>query len=166
MLNGIERNAWGEVTMRQPRFGELEYEGKKRKTRREIFLEPDGWSDPVGYAGRVDLAVLSESGPGPSALRVIVDAADTLCAAVLQPERPWHGGPALRGGVGETVRGTEALRPVAGRDNDTELPTSAGREPVGRGADGGDQPPPGTPGAAAAGGHHSGREHHRGAVVD
>ena len=35
----MERNGWGETTMRQPTFGELEYESKKRKTRREIFLE-------------------------------------------------------------------------------------------------------------------------------
>ncbi len=39
----------------------------------------------MGSFGKVDSAVLSESGPGPSALRVVVDAADTLCAAVLQP---------------------------------------------------------------------------------
>ena len=39
----------------------------------------------MGDAGRADPAVLSQGGPGPSALRVVVDAADTLCAAVLQP---------------------------------------------------------------------------------
>ena len=39
----------------------------------------------MGSFGRADSAVLSESGSGPSALRVVVNAADTLCAAVLQP---------------------------------------------------------------------------------
>ena len=79
----------------QPTFGELEYESKKRKTRREIFLERMDGLIPWGSDGRSDLAVLSESGPGPAALRVVVDAADTLCAAVLQP--PLSRGQALRG---------------------------------------------------------------------
>ena len=39
MANRIERNASGETTMSQPTFGELEYESKKRRARREIFLE-------------------------------------------------------------------------------------------------------------------------------
>ena len=39
----------------------------------------------MGSFGRADTAVLSESGSGPSALRAVVNAADTLCAAVLQP---------------------------------------------------------------------------------
>ena len=34
--------------MRQPTFGELEYESKKRKTRREIFLEGMGGLIPWG----------------------------------------------------------------------------------------------------------------------
>ena len=34
-----DRNVWGEDTMGQPTFADLEYESKKRKTRREIFLE-------------------------------------------------------------------------------------------------------------------------------
>ena len=74
--------------MRQPTFGDLEYESKKRKTRREIFLERMDGLIPWESFGRADTAVLSQGGPGPSALRVVVDAADTLCAAVLQSERP------------------------------------------------------------------------------
>ena len=34
--------------MRQPTFGELEYESKKRKTRREIFLQGMGGLIPWG----------------------------------------------------------------------------------------------------------------------
>ena len=30
---------WGEWVMGQPTFADLEYRGKKRKTRRELFLE-------------------------------------------------------------------------------------------------------------------------------
>ena len=33
---------WGEDTMDEPTFADLEYESKKRKTRREIFLERMG----------------------------------------------------------------------------------------------------------------------------
>ena len=32
------RDVWGEDTMYQPTFADLDYESKKRKTRREIFL--------------------------------------------------------------------------------------------------------------------------------
>ena len=33
------RDEWGELVMDQPTFSDLEYQGKKRKTRREQFLE-------------------------------------------------------------------------------------------------------------------------------
>ena len=33
-----DRNVWGEDTIDQPTFADLEYESKKRKTRWEIFL--------------------------------------------------------------------------------------------------------------------------------
>ena len=54
MRNRIERNARGETTMRQPTFGDLEYESKKRKTRREIFLERmDGLIPWEGLENRI-----------------------------------------------------------------------------------------------------------------
>ena len=34
-----DRDVWGEDTMDQPTFAGLEYDSKKRKTRREIFLD-------------------------------------------------------------------------------------------------------------------------------
>ncbi len=46
-------------------FAELEYDRKKRRTRRELFLGADGAADPLGTTGRSDRAVLSE---GPAAV--------------------------------------------------------------------------------------------------
>ena len=86
--------------MEQPTFGELEYESKKRKTRREIFLERMDWSDSVASAGSAYPAALSQGGTRPAAVSVVGDAAHLLCAVVLQPERSGHGGYALRGRVG------------------------------------------------------------------
>ena len=80
--------------MNQPTFADLDYESKKRKTRREKFLERmDGlipWEERIR-------PVLSQGRSWSAALRVIGDATDTLRAVVLQPERPWDGGHALRG---------------------------------------------------------------------
>ena len=99
--------------MEQPTFGELEYENKKRKTRREKFLERKGlipweWKKRPYYpkAGR---------GRRPYELSAMLRIPVCSC---LQPERSRHGGPALRGGVGETVRGAETVGSVAGRDDD------------------------------------------------
>ena len=50
-----------------------------------------------------------------------------LRAAVLQPERPGNGGPALRGGVGAAFRGPAADGRAAGRDDDSEVPAPAWR---------------------------------------
>ena len=71
--------------MHQPTFGDLEYESKKRKTRREIFLERMDGLIPWGMLEERIRPYYPEGGPGPAALRVVSDAADTLCAAVLQP---------------------------------------------------------------------------------
>ena len=46
-------------------FAELEYDSKKRRTRREIFLEKMEGADSLATAGGSDRAVLSEGWPWP-----------------------------------------------------------------------------------------------------
>ena len=54
--------------MDQPTFADLEYESKKRKTRREIFLERmDGLIPWEQFAERIR-PVLSQGRPGPATL--------------------------------------------------------------------------------------------------
>ena len=37
--------------MEQPTFADVEYESKKRRTRREVFPGTDGWSDSLAASG-------------------------------------------------------------------------------------------------------------------
>ena len=83
--------------MGQRTFADVDYESKKRKTRREVFLERMDRLIPVGGVGGPHPAVLSEGGTRAPSVRVVGDAEDPLRAAVLQSERPGHGGHALRG---------------------------------------------------------------------
>ena len=69
-----------------------------------------GRPDAVGAVGGAYPAVLSLGETGAPSLPPVDDAAGSLRAVVLQPERPGHGGPALRGRVGAAVRGTAADR--------------------------------------------------------
>ena len=52
----------------QPTFADLEYDGKKRKTRREMFLERMDGLIPWEKLEEAHPAVLSQGGPGPPAL--------------------------------------------------------------------------------------------------
>ena len=54
--------------MDQPTFADLEYESKKRKTRREIFLERMDALIPWEQMGRAHPSVLSQGGPRPSTI--------------------------------------------------------------------------------------------------
>ena len=74
--------------MEQPTFADLEYDGKKRKTRRERFLERMDGLIPWEAARGPHPTVLSEGGPRASSLRSVSDVAHSLCAVVLQSERP------------------------------------------------------------------------------
>ena len=46
----------------QPTFADLDYQRKKRKTRREAFLERMGRSGSLGEVGRAYPVLLPESG--------------------------------------------------------------------------------------------------------
>ena len=72
--------------MEQPTFADVEYESKKRKTRRERFLERmDGLIPWERLEGRIR-PFYPHGGPGTPSLCTVGDAADTLRAAVLQPQ--------------------------------------------------------------------------------
>ena len=68
--------------MDQPTFARLEYQGKKRKTRRELFLERmDGLIPWQKLEERIRPS-LCQAGQGAPALPPAGDAADSLRAAV------------------------------------------------------------------------------------
>ena len=57
--------------MEQPSFASLEFQNKKRKTRREAFLERDGRPDSLGAVGGAD--------PAPITPKRVEDASLTTC---------------------------------------------------------------------------------------
>ena len=75
--------------MDQPTFAELEFQGKKRKTRRELFLERmDGLIPWQRLEARIR-PFYPKAGKGrqePSALSAGRDAANSLCATLLQSQ--------------------------------------------------------------------------------
>ncbi len=149
----------GKREMRQSSFAELEHAPG------EVPGE-DGQADAVVEPGGAHRAVLSEGGSWPKAVSAGDDAAGALRAVVLQPERSGDGGPAVRGGVGATVRAAEADGADAGRDDDPELPAPAGASWPGGVAVRGDQRASSGARAQPEDGDDRGREHHRGADID
>ena len=160
--------------MRQPTFGELEYESKKRKTRREIFLERMDGLIPWGVLEELIRPYYPKAGRGrrPYELSAMLR---IHCVQLFYNPRLREGRALSDPGMEDLLYEAESVRrfvglrlsdPLPEETTILNFPTSAGRAPVGAGTDGGDQPPPGIPRAAAAGGDHSGRQHHRGTVVD
>ena len=149
--------------MEQPTFSDLEYQGKKRKTRRELFLER--------VEGRIQACYPKADGAAIPTRCLSCCASTASSSSTISATPAWKtpafvgAGSALRVRPGPAVRGTEAHRPPARRDHHPQLPAPVGEAPPGAGSPGGNQRPPGTPGAEAAGGNHRGRHHHRGAVV-
>ena len=73
--------------MSQLTFAEAEYENKKRKTRRELFVERMEALIPwKGLEKQVALLCQGRSSRRPPGLSAAGDAAGALPAAVLQPE--------------------------------------------------------------------------------
>ncbi len=147
--------------MEQPTFADLEYRGKKRKTRRELFQErmdclitwqlledrirpfyPRAQSYPLSTMLRIHCVQLFHylSDPGMEDLLYESEAVRRCAEA-------------------------EALGLPARRDHDPQLPSPPGKAQPGAGPAEGNQRPPGIPGAKTAGGNHRGRHHHRGAVL-
>ena len=69
--------------MEQPTFADLEYQGKKRKTRRELFLERMEGLIPWQRLEDRIRPVYPKPGKGPTALPAAGDAAGSLRSAVL-----------------------------------------------------------------------------------
>ena len=65
----------------------------------------DERADSVAPAGGADRVILSQTRARSPTAPAWGDAARAPCAVVLQPQRPRHGGPAPRRGVGEALRG-------------------------------------------------------------
>ena len=152
--------------MEQPTFADLEYAQKKRKTRREKFLERMDallpWAEmeariapyyPKAGRGRrpYPLSVMLRV----HCVQLFYNLSDPGMEDMLYEVEP------VRRFVG--LRLSEALP-----DETTILHfrTLAGEAPVGRGVVGGDQRAFGRSGLAAASGDGSGRDHHRGADID
>ena len=69
--------------MDQPTFADLEYRGKKRRTRRELFLERMDGLIPWQKLEGAYPSVLSQAWKRPPALPAAGDAADSLRPALL-----------------------------------------------------------------------------------
>ena len=119
--------------MEQVTFADVEYEGKKRRTRRELFLERMEALIPWERLEARIRPLYPKAGPGAAAVPVGGAAEGSLRAAVLQPERPGDGGHAVRDRVGAAVRGAAFDGSAAGRDDDSELSAPAGAARLGRG---------------------------------
>ena len=79
--------------MAQSSFAELEHDWKKRRTRRELFLEKMDKLVPWERLERRIEPFLCEGGARSAPVPAVGDAACSLRAVVLQPERPGDGGP-------------------------------------------------------------------------
>ena len=81
--------------MDQPTFADLEYQGKKRKTRRELFLERMNGLVPWQKLEQRIRPVYAKRGQGRRPYPLPVMLRIHCVQAVLQSQRPRHGGPAL-----------------------------------------------------------------------
>ena len=78
----------GVELMDQPTFSDLEYQGKKRKTRRELFLERmDGLIPWRSLEARIG-PFYPKAGRGRQPYPLAVMLRIPLCAALLQSQRP------------------------------------------------------------------------------
>ena len=101
----------------------------------------------LGRAGGPRRTGLSQAGARTAALPPGRDAARSLRAALLQPQRPGDRGPALRGRVGTPLLRTQPQWADPRRVDDPALPPPLGAASAGRGAAGDDQRAAGRPGA-------------------
>ena len=101
----IVKNGHGMVgrAMEQSTFAELEHDSKKRRTRREVFLEKMDGLIPWGRLEARIEPFYPEGWARSPTVPARDDAARALRAIVLQRERPGDGGSALRGGVGAAL---------------------------------------------------------------
>ena len=152
--------------MDQPTFADLEYNSKKRKTRREIFLERMDSLVPWGRLEERIRPFYPKAGRGRQPYELFAMLRIHCVQLFYNLSDPGMEDLLYEVESVRRVCRSEAVRPPAGRDDDPELPSSVGRARVGGQFVQGDQPASGVSGAEAAGGNDSGCEHNRGAVVN
>ena len=152
--------------MEQATFAELEHDSKRRRTRREIFLEKMDRLVPWKRLEKRVEAFYPKAGRGrrPYPLRTMLR---VHCVQLFYNlSDPGMEDLLLRGGVGAPIRGPAADGSAAGRDDDPEVPAPAGGARARRRPVRGDKRASGVAGAQRAQGDDRGREHHRGAEFD
>ena len=128
--------------MHQPTFASVEFEQKKRKTRRELFLERIDSLVPWDELEAAHRAALPQGGTGTAALPAGGDAAHPLRPALLQPQRPCDGGSPLRSRVGAALLRPHPDRGHSRREHHPPLPPPAGAPRPGNEAVRDNQRPP------------------------
>ena len=104
--------------MSQSTFADLEYEGKKRKTRREKFLERMECLIPWEELEERIRPFYPKAGRGRRPYELSTMLRIHCVQLFYNLSDPWDGGHALRGRVGETIHRSEAVWAAAGRDDD------------------------------------------------
>ena len=112
--------------MNQPTFADLDYESKKRKTRREKFLERMDGLIPWEELEERIRPFYPNSGRGrrPYELSAMLR---IHCVQLFYNLSDPGMEDMLRGRIGEAVRRAETAWAASGRDDDSELPPPAGR---------------------------------------
>ena len=152
--------------MEQVTFADVEYEGKKRRTRRELFLERMEALVPWERLEARIRPLYPKAGRGrqpyPLAAMLRIHCVQ-LFYNLSDPgmEDMLYEIESVRRFAGLPFGGS-----AAGRDDDSELSAPAGAARAGAWFVRGDQRAPGGAGLPGAGGDDRGREHHRGAVID
>ena len=134
----------------QPTFADVEYESKKRKTRREIFLERmDGLIPWTRLEERIR-PFYHKGGRGRPAYPLSVMLRIHCVQLFYNASDPGMEDLLYEAESVRRFRGPEAAGIAARRDYDPELPPSVGGARVGQGSVRGDQGSSGVPGASAA----------------
>jgi IS5 family transposase len=119
--------------MSQISFADAEYAGKRKKTRREVFLEEMELVVPWKVLLKIIEPHYPVAGPRPQAVRAGVDAAGAPDAELVCAERSGDGRGAVRDRLAAQLRPSEPERADSGRDDHPELPPPAGSQRPGRG---------------------------------
>ena len=152
--------------MDQPTFADLEYNSKKRKTRREIFLERMDSLVPWGRLEERIRPFYPKAGRGRQPYELFAMLRIHCVQLFYNLSDP---------GMEDLLYEVESVRRFVGLRLSGPLPDETtilnfrhlfGRARVGGQFVQGDQPASGVSGAEAAGGNDSGCEHNRGAVVN
>ncbi len=152
--------------MHQPTFGDLEYESKKRKTRREIFLERMDGLIPWGLLEERIRPYYPKAGRGRRPYELSAMLRIHCVQLFYNLSDP---------GMEDLLYEAESVRRFVGLRLSGPLPDETTilnfrhlleDRRLGEGLMEEINRPPGNPGAETAGGDDSGRQHHRGAVVN